>query len=39
MLLFMSIRVAEPWNTVSIVAAIALSVALVSLVVWLVYRS
>ncbi len=39
MLLFMSIRVAEPWTTVSIVAAIALSVALVSLVVWLVYRS
>ncbi len=39
MLLFMSIRVAEPWTTGSVVAAIALGVALVSLVVWLVYRS
>ncbi len=39
MLLFMSIRVAEPWTTVSIAAAIALGVALVSLVLWLVHRS
>ncbi len=35
----MSIRVAEPWTTGSLVAGALLTVALVSVVLWLVYRS
>jgi hypothetical protein len=39
MLFFVSIRVAEPWTTASVVLAVALGVVLMGVVVWLVSRS
>jgi hypothetical protein len=39
MLVFMSIRVAESWTPLSVVALIVIGIVLVSMIAWLIHRS